>query len=162
RAPADLDVRAVVDNVASRWNGPLDKSYSIGRRVARGLPDITADRRWLTLSIDELVDNAVKFSPNGGKVMVTASAATNGKGPGVEIAVADRGKGMSEMELAEAFGDFMQGDASDTRRFGGLGLGLGLVKRVVEGHGGVVTCESEPEKGSRFTMFIPCEPGSRS
>jgi len=150
----------VVDTVVTRWSGRLDKPYSIGRRVSRGLPDITADRRWLTLSIDELVDNAVKFSPNGGKVMVTASAATNGKGQGVEIAVVDRGKGMSELELAEAFGDFVQGDGSDTRRFGGLGLGLGLVKRVVEGHGGSVSCESVPDKGSKFTIFIPSGPDS--
>ena len=158
--PEHLDVRTVVDTVVSRWSGRLDKPYSIGRRVARGLPPITADRRWLTLSLDELVDNAVKFSPDGGKVMVSAAAAesTNGKGPavpGVEISVTDRGKGMSELERAEAFGDFVQGDSSDTRSFGGLGLGLGLVKRVVEGHGGTVTCESEPNKGSKFTIFIP-------
>ncbi|MDQ1395136.1 MAG: two-component system, OmpR family, sensor histidine kinase VicK, partial [Acidimicrobiaceae bacterium] len=91
--PEPVDVRAVVDTVVSRWNGRLEKPYSIARRVAKGLPPVTADRRWLTLSLDELVDNAVKFSPDGGKVMVTATPASNGKGPGVEITVVDRGKG---------------------------------------------------------------------
>ena len=132
--------------------GPLAR---IGRRIARGTPLVDADRRWLAMSIDELIDNAVKFSPNGGKIMVTAIGADNGNGQGVEISVIDRGKGMTAEEQAAAFGEFVQGDASDTRRFGGLGLGLALVKRVVDGHGGSVTCVSRPGKGSAFTIFLP-------
>ena len=159
--PEAIDVRRVVDEVTNRWSTRVGSHHSIARRVAKRLPPVVADRRWLTLSLDELVDNAVKFSPDGGRVLVTAAPSEDGDRKGVEIAVIDRGQGMTLAEQAEAFGDFVQGDASDTRRFGGLGLGLGLVKRVVEGHGGSVMCESEPNKGSRFTIFLPATDEAR-
>jgi len=160
--PEQLDVRKVVEDVVSRWTGRLNDVHTITRRVSRRLPAVVADRRWVTLAIDELVDNAVKFSPDGARVTIVAEPAVNDRAvKGVEISVVDRGKGMSVTEQAEAFGDFVQGDTSDTRKFGGLGLGLGLVKRVVEGHGGTVTCESEPNKGSRFTIFLPASDEAR-
>jgi PAS domain S-box-containing protein len=152
--PEELDVRGVVDEVVQRWSARVDGSHAIARRVSRGVPRITADRRWLTLSLDELVDNAVKFSPDGGKILLTASLSERG----VELAVIDQGKGMSPEEQQLAFADFVQGDTSDTRRFGGLGLGLSLVQRVAEAHGGSVSVLSELGKGSRFSMFLPAAP----
>jgi two-component system, OmpR family, sensor histidine kinase SenX3 len=120
------------------------------------------------LAVDELIDNAVKFSPDGGRIAVTVSAASSGNGDGaaqvdsVEISVKDPGKGMAPAEQAAAFGEFVQGDASDTRRFGGLGLGLSLVQRVVEGHGGRVSCVSAPGQGSTFTLTLPAAPPGRT
>ena len=191
--PEHLQVRSVVDDAVARWHGKLEKPPDITRRVARNLPDVTADRRWLTASIDELIDNALKFSPNGARITVTATevdplAVHNGTGNGagdrlspngrvrngrvrngrvrarrgaVEISVIDRGKGMSPDEQELAFSDFVQGDGSDTRRFGGLGLGLALVKRVAEAHGGTVHCESTPGKGSKFSIVLPAVPKIR-
>jgi two-component system sensor histidine kinase VicK len=159
--PEPVDVRRVIDDVTTRWSARLDGHHSVTRRVARRLPPVVADQRWLTLTIDELIDNAVKFSPEGGRVTVTAAPAEDRAIKGVEISVIDRGQGMTLTEQEAAFGDFVQGDPSDTRRFGGLGLGLGLVKRVVEGHGGSVMCESEPNRGSRFTIFLPASDEAR-
>jgi PAS domain S-box-containing protein len=153
--PEPLDVRPVVDEAVDRWSERVDGHHSVVRRIARGTPSVNADRRWLGMAIDELIDNAVKFSPAGERVLVTAGQAGNGHGPGVEISVADRGKGMSNEEQDAAFGEFVQGDSSDTRPFGGLGLGLALVKRVAEGHGGSVSCLSRPGRGSSFTIFLP-------
>jgi PAS domain S-box-containing protein len=153
--PEPVDVRRVIDDVAERWTGRLDGDHPITRRVARGLPQVVADRRWLTKSLDELVDNAVKFSPDGGRITITVEAATNGRAGGVEISVIDQGKGMTAEEHARAFSDFVQGDGSDTRPYGGLGLGLAMVKRVAEAHGGHVDVASEPKKGAKFSIFLP-------
>lgn len=148
-----VDVRSIVDEVAKRWSASVDGSHTIVRRVARDLPQIVADRRWLSLALDELVDNAVKFSPEGGPVGIRARMAE--ETGAIELSVSDRGRGMSEEEARLAFGEFSQGDASDTRQFGGLGLGLSLVQRVAEGHGGRVVWESEPGRGSRFSVLLP-------
>jgi PAS domain S-box-containing protein len=153
--PELLDVRPIVDQTVDKWTVRVDGNHTVVRRIAHGTPSVNADRRWLSMAIDELIDNAVKFSPDGGRILVSAGQADNGHGPGVEISVADPGKGMTNEEQDEAWGEFVQGDASDTRPFGGLGLGLALVKRVAEGHGGSVSCLSRPGRGSSFTIFLP-------
>jgi signal transduction histidine kinase len=156
--PGSVDLRAVVNDVVAQRNARLNGKWSISRRVARRVPEVVADERWLAMSIDELVDNAVKFSPDGGKVSVTVEPADGNR---VEIAVTDRGKGMTREEQALAFAEFVQGDTSDTRSFGGLGLGLSLVQRVAEAHGGTVTVASQPGKGSKFSIFLPAAPIKR-
>ncbi|MDQ1418555.1 MAG: two-component system, OmpR family, sensor histidine kinase VicK [Acidimicrobiaceae bacterium] len=178
--PEPMDVRQLLDAVVTPWSERLTPPNTITRRLARRIPEINGDRRWLALAIDELLDNAVKFSPGGAQVTVTAvvttgrppqeparfsgpgSSTPSPDGPGsvpvLEISVMDRGKGMTPEEQATAFGEFVQGDSSDTRQFGGLGLGLSLVQRVVEGHGGVVKCTSLSGRGSTFTIVLPLPP----
>jgi two-component system sensor histidine kinase BaeS len=154
--PEPTSVRTIVDSVVSEWGARVNGNHAITRRVARGLPEITADRRWLSLSLNELVDNAVKFSPEGGKINVVAGPTTIEDGrKAVEISVLDYGVGMSEADVDRVFSDFAQADSSDTRRFGGLGLGLSLVKRVAEAHGGTVSCDSTQRKGSKFSIVLP-------
>ncbi|MDP9071576.1 MAG: ATP-binding protein [Actinomycetota bacterium] len=151
----EVDPRAVVDDVVARWRRQVGQRLPIRRRVARRLPTVAADREWLTFSLDELVDNAVKFSPDGGEIVVTA---VPGRGGGVELSVSDQGKGMSGPEKEQAFVDFVQGDSSDTRRYGGLGLGLALVQRVARAHDGRVTCRSAPGKGTTVSISLPALP----
>ena len=157
-----LNVRSIVDDVVGQWSERVDGKHSVARRVSRQLPDVDADSTLLSEALNELIDNAVKFSPDGGRITVTAFPADgNGGGSGIELAVTDQGKGMSSEERQRAFDDFFQGDASDTRSFGGLGLGLALVKRVAEAHGGSVACESRPGKGSKLSIFLPAAPKRR-
>jgi len=153
--PEVLDLRTVIDDVVAKRAAKLNGRWSINRRVARGVPKLIADERWLKLSIDELIDNAIKFSPDGCRINVTVAKAGDDQ---VEIAVADKGVGMTRDEQLLAFAEFVQGDTSDTRRFGGLGLGLSLVQRVAEAHGGSVACISTPGKGSKFSIFLPIAP----
>jgi PAS domain S-box-containing protein len=142
-----VNVRELVGNISA-----TSKGHPLVRRVARETPNVMADARWLQRSVDELVDNAYKFSPEGGRVTVTAGPTPDGL---VEIAVRDAGIGMTEEELERAFAEFVQVDESDTRHYGGLGLGLTLVQRVVELHGGRVSCETAPGKGSKFSILLP-------
>lgn len=157
-----VDVRGLVKSVTGAWSERLPPNVSLGRRVGRHVPAVIADRRWLSRAIDELIGNAVKFSPDGGRIVVSAARASgpgsNGSDHGqewVEIAVSDHGQGMTADQPALMFVDFVQADGSDTRHFGGLGLGLTLVQRVAEGHGGDVRCRSFLGRGSTFVIRLP-------
>ncbi|HWE54891.1 MAG TPA: ATP-binding protein [Acidimicrobiales bacterium] len=156
--PEPVDVRALVNGIASSWSGRLPSNLTLGRRLPKADTIITADQRWLTLAVDELIDNAVKFSPEGGRILIKVDT-----GPElVEISVSDQGMGMTSQHYEVIFGDFVQGDNSDTRRFGGLGLGLAVARRVVEGHGGTITCKSAPGRGTTFVLGLPVWPAPRS
>lgn len=150
--PVAVRPAEVLDEAAERWAEKADPRHPLRWRKARRLPEVQMDRRWVGLALDELIDNAVKFSPEGGAVAVSCELSDEG---GVAIVVVDRGQGMSDEVLASAFGEFVQGDSSDTRRFGGLGLGLPLVQTVVEAHGGRIEVVSRPGHGSTFTVLLP-------
>jgi PAS domain S-box-containing protein len=152
--PQPTPVRAALDEVVARWAERVDGSHQLVRRVSAGTPDVYADRTYLMQSLDELVDNAVKYSPGGGKVTLSAGR-SDADASQVKISVTDQGVGIPADRLESIFDEFSQGDASATRRFGGLGLGLALVHRIVRAHGGELTCESVPEQGSRFSITLP-------
>lgn len=161
--PEVLPVRLLLEEVVATWSERLPPGVDLVRRVARDAPDVVADRRWLGLAIDELIDNAVKFSPDGGRIRLSVApspptATTAGRW--VDIVVSDQGKGMTPEQQVAAFGEFAQGDASDTRSVGGLGLGLSMVRRVVAGQGGVLRCSSAPGRGSALTIRLPAAVGT--
>ena len=158
-----VPVRPLLESVVSRWKERVDEKHPISRRVSRDLPDLTGDRRLLERCLDELVDNAVKFSPQGGAVSVTASLSSNGAADGAEsqavrISVRDHGIGIPDDRLDRIFEDFSQVDSSPTRQFGGLGLGLALVRRIVHAHQGELVCETTPGEGSTFSIVLPLTP----
>ncbi len=156
--PEAVPVRPVLDEAVARWNERINSSHQIVRRVSAGTPAVLADRSYLGQSLDELIDNAVKYSPDGGKVTVSAAVVDDVGSSWVRISVADQGVGILAERIETIFDDFSQGDASATRRFGGLGLGLALVQRIARAHGGELTCESVPGKGSRFSLLLPAAP----
>ena len=153
-------VRPLLESVVNRWKNRVDDRHPITRRASRDLPDLIGDRRLLERCLDELIDNAVKFSPAGGTVSVTATMSSNGKvdgqaGPAVQISVRDHGIGIPPDRLDRIFEDFSQGDSSPTRQFGGLGLGLALVRRIVKAHHGELLCDTTPGEGSTFSIVLP-------
>lgn len=151
--PVKIDLRQLLNTVVDERLAKTTAPHQITRRISRATPAVAADPRWLARSVDELLDNAVKFSPAGGRVTVSAGASSE-EGM-VEISVRDVGVGMSDQEMEHAFAEWAQGDESDTRSYGGLGLGLALVQRVADRHGGRVTCTTSPGKGSKFTILLP-------
>jgi two-component system phosphate regulon sensor histidine kinase PhoR len=150
-----LKVRDVLDRAIARWARRAGDAHPLTRRVARDVTVIEADRRLLDRSLDELIDNAIKYSPAGGKIMLGATPSDNGHGPTVELSVADRGVGIPPDHVDAVFDDFRQLDGSATRQYGGLGLGLAYVNRIARAHDGALTCESVPGKGSTFTLVLP-------
>jgi PAS domain S-box-containing protein len=154
-APEAVPVRAALDDAVARWADRSGTGHPMSRRVARGTPDVEVDRRLLDLSLDELLDNAIKYSPAGGAITLAATGNGNGS---VLVSVTDRGVGIEPDRIGAIFDDFAQGDGSSTRSFGGLGLGLPLVRHVARAHGGDLTVESDPGRGSTFTLVLPVVP----
>ncbi len=113
---------------------------------------VAGDPARLQQVVWNLLANAVKFTPRGGAVQLELQRASSY----VQIVVTDTGEGIPPNMLAHVFERFRQGDSSSTRTHGGLGLGLTLVKHIVQLHGGTVVAESEGEgRGARFTVMLP-------
>ena len=115
------------------------------------LPSILGDRTRLRLVFSHLIDNAIKFSPDGGTVGVGVRADQEM----VYVSIADEGIGIPFENRERIFERFYQVDGSASRRFGGMGVGLALVWEIIEAHDGTVVVESEPGKGSTFTIALP-------
>ncbi|CAN5898471.1 hypothetical protein BH23ACT12_BH23ACT12_14580 [soil metagenome] len=150
-----VDFDEVTAELVEKWaqNAP---NHRFERTGFSTIPKVEVDRRLVPLAIGELVDNAVKFSPNGGKIVLSAEHSKNGKGHGyVRISVKDQGIGIDREQLSKIGQNFVQADGSETRAYGGLGLGLAYIRRIAEGHGGTLEVQSEPEKGSCFTLVFP-------
>ncbi|MBL8115690.1 MAG: HAMP domain-containing protein [Acidobacteria bacterium] len=124
------------------------------------LPSLRADEVRVKEILYNLVSNAVKFSPDGATVRIVVRAVTE-PAEGVAIDVVDEGIGIDPAHHELIFQEFRQVDATEARRFEGTGLGLVLVRRFAELHGGGVRVESALGKGSRFTVFLPLRPPSR-
>jgi signal transduction histidine kinase len=114
---------------------------------------VSADPQWLQQILVNLLDNAVKFTPENGVVELSVMAdAERGV---VEFAIADTGAGIRQEEQARIFEPFVQADSGLARAYDGAGLGLTLVQRLVELHGGTVAVESVVGEGSRFVVTLP-------
>ncbi len=138
----------------------FDKQIQIDTYLPDDLEPISIDERRMRQVLINLLNNAVKFTPTGGTVTLTVkiepieiSAQTAGYA--ICFAVSDTGIGISSADLTKLFQPFIQIDSSLSRKYEGTGLGLVLVKQIVELHGGDVTIDSEVGRGSCFTAIIP-------
>ncbi len=127
-----------------------EKSIAVETDVA-ALPSINADKNALTQAVQNLLINAAKYSNGGTKMRVNAE---NGGG-NIKISVEDEGIGISKSDLRQVFEPFYRSREVVDAQIHGNGLGLSLVKQIVEAHGGKVTAASEPGKGSKFTIELP-------
>lgn len=147
-----VDIGSVIrEALASVEHGARAKQITITRVLgeSRGL---LGDAKRLQQVIWNLLTNAIKFTPNGGRISVSAARINSH----IEICVSDSGQGIAADFLPHLFERFRQADSSTTRRHGGLGIGLALVKQLTELHGGTVRAESPGlGLGSTFTLFLP-------
>jgi two-component system sensor histidine kinase BaeS len=129
------------------------------------LPLLSIDPQRMAQVLANLVSNALRYTPAGGQIMLEASpidphsaparGAAGPETPAVMLAVCDNGQGIGPDELPHIFDRFWRADRSRTRGSGGAGLGLAIVRRIVEAHGGSIEAESAPECGTRFTIRLP-------
>ncbi|WP_292376521.1 response regulator [Methanosarcina sp. UBA411] len=127
------------------------KSLEVTFNIESNFKTLEADRGRLIQILYNLVSNAIKFTPNGGKVSIYCKKSGNR----ALISVIDTGIGISAEDQVKLFQPFTQLDASTTRQYCGTGLGLALVKKIVDLHQGDVWVESDPGKGSNFTFALP-------
>jgi len=148
--PIDLgsEIQDAVSLVAQRAKA---HGITIEQHVARDLPLLTADPLRLRQILINLLTNAVKFTPDGGRVTIEAAAVARS----VRLTVADTGIGMTEQEIALALEPFRQARKLSRRPREGSGLGLPLAKALVESHGGMLMIDSTPEIGTRITLLLP-------
>ncbi|MFP4345656.1 MAG: sensor histidine kinase [Anaerolineales bacterium] len=152
--PTSLDTLAQIQ-IDARSGWAEEHNCSLSLETGEKVPPLLGDARALGRAVEALIDNAVKFSPDGGQVTIKT---WEEKGRAY-LAVSDEGIGIAEEQQQYLFRDFYQIDGSTTRRFGGMGTGLALVRETVRAHGGDVWVESVPGDGSTFGLWIPLAPG---
>jgi signal transduction histidine kinase len=146
-----IDVNKLVAKTISQ---SMDKAklrgISMQTNMFANLPEVNADVEKITWVLIELLDNAIKFTPYGGRVLVETSRDDNK----VIVSVKDTGIGISPERITEIFEPFHQLDGSVTRRYGGVGLGLALMKNIIEAHGTTISVSSGEGEGTRFEFAL--------
>jgi len=147
-----LDPKEFVGEVVSEFQREVDAlGYRVELNGKGPLPSIRADRQSLARVFWNLLDNAVKYSPEHHTIWVELSDA-NGR---VSVRVRDHGLGIPAAERAEIFRKFVRGAAARSASIRGTGVGLAIARQIVAAHGGGISVESEPGRGSVFTVLLP-------
>ena len=129
----------------------ISKNLTVNIDVQRDLPPIRMDREKIMRALGNLIGNAVKFTPAGGHITISAQPVDGG----VRISVADTGPGIPKEDLGAIFDKFQQGAMTSYNKIKGTGLGLAIVKHIINAHGGRVWAESEIGSGSVFIFVLP-------
>lgn len=145
---ATVPLTPIIKEQAESYSSATGRTISC--ETPDDLPNVIADTDAITTVLDHLIDNALKYSPDGGEVTIRAV----NEGNSVMLEVSDQGIGMSPDEASVCFERFWQAEQSDVRRFGGTGVGLYIVKSMTEGMGGAVSVRSTIGKGSTFVVTL--------
>ncbi len=147
-----LSVAQFVESCIETTQRPAaEKDLRISVNLQERLPDIAADRRRLAEVLQNLLDNAIQYTPAGGQIMVSAAA----DGHEVTFTVSDTGIGIPQADQSRIFERFYRVDVARSREVGGTGLGLSIAKHLVEAHGGRIWVDSEIGQGSQFHFTVP-------
>jgi signal transduction histidine kinase len=153
-----IDVTPFLERMVERIRhaAPREEIPALRVHVAPHLPPIDADPVQLERTLHNLIGNALEYTPAAGTITLTARSAERGW---VEIAVSDTGNGIAAEDLPRVFERFYRSDKSRERTHGHSGLGLAIVREIVEAHGGRVTVTSKPGQGTTFRLTMPTAPG---
>jgi signal transduction histidine kinase len=152
--PGSVDIPALVERVTASVSWMVGtKSLTLEADIAPGLPVVESDERWLAHVLVNLVSNAAKFTPAGGRVTVRAIR----RDAAVVLEVEDTGIGIAAEDRSAIFEPFRQAERGDARGYGGVGLGLALVARLTDLLGADVELDSVVGKGSTFRVIVPLD-----
>lgn len=151
----DVPLQGLLSGVVKDLEGPARARQVEVALEARTGRSVRGDRRRLAQVFRNLVDNAIKFSPIGARVEVVSEERKGSAGAEILVHVIDRGIGIPASEQAKVFQRFYRVDPSRSKTTPGTGLGLAIVKHLLILHGGAIRVESEPLRGSRFTVVLP-------
>ena len=147
-----MDVNSVLESSINEVMAKAQEhSITVRLHIPASLPLVKADSEKIAWVISQLLDNGIKFTPREGQVVLSAEC----EGMFVKIAVSDNGIGIPSARIPELFEPFHQLDGTSTRRFGGTGLGLALVKQVIDAQGSIIRVSSKPDNGTRIEFTLP-------
>jgi signal transduction histidine kinase len=147
-----FDLCEALEDVISSLREAIDgRQQTLTLEVTPNFPQVYADRTRISQVLTNLISNAHKYTPDGGQITVRVAA----NGSHAQIEVIDTGIGISEEDQAKLFTQFFRSDDSAVREQTGWGLGLSIVKKMVEAQGGEIHCHSVLRQGSSFTFTIP-------
>jgi two-component system sensor histidine kinase VicK len=121
--------------------------------IEKQLPEIMGDKSRIEQVLINIVSNAVRYTPEGGKITISAGAS----GSNIWIKVSDTGVGIPKEDIPRLFDRFYRVDKARTRAYGGTGLGLSIAHEIITKHGGSIQVESELDKGTDFIILLPIE-----
>jgi len=131
-----------------------DRNVTLQFTARAAIPFVQADEKKISWAILQLIDNAIKFTPSGGKVTLSIEPESDTL---IMVSVSDTGIGIPANRMNEIYEPFHQLDSSSTRRYGGTGLGLALVREIISAHGSLIEVKSEDGKGTRFHFPLLAE-----
>jgi signal transduction histidine kinase len=156
--PAEVSVPTLVRQVLTNTCQPYPPDVKLEMYAPLSLPAIRTDPQKLSAVLEELVSNAIKFTPVGGRVTVSVEDVRAANR--MRFSVRDTGSGISPAHLKLIFEDFRQIDGTSTRAHGGVGLGLALVRRYLGLLEGEISVTSQPGQGAMFVFTLPLELGA--
>ncbi|MBU91691.1 MAG: hypothetical protein CL475_04665 [Acidobacteria bacterium] len=148
-------IATIEDAVASSSVGSTERSVKVSKELPESLPRIMGDPAALSSVIRNLISNAIKYSRQEGIVTIQARGGDTESGPAIQVAIHDQGEGIPSREIPYLFDPFFRGERARQTQTEGSGLGLSLVKQVVEAHGGKIEVASTPGAGSTFMVELP-------
>jgi len=159
--PHSVNLEEVIDQaLAENPSLEPDLNWRIEKEIEPHLPPVMADPAALTSAVRNIIDNAVKYGGDSRWIGVKARVSANNASPHVEVAIADRGVGIPESDLPHIFEPFYRGREVVAAQVHGNGLGLSLVKNIIDAHGGTIKVSSSPGHGSIFTLSLPAANGA--
>jgi two-component system phosphate regulon sensor histidine kinase PhoR len=148
-----ISVRDLIDDVIDFVKGPSEKKrISVSRNEISSSLSLEADRNYLEQVLINLLDNAIKYTPEGGRITISAIEKDQRE---IQFSIEDNGIGIPREDIPRIFERFYRVDKGRSQELGGTGLGLSIVKHIVQAHGGRVWVESQLEKGSTFHFTLP-------